>query len=108
MNKWLKRLLYLALIALWLVLMLFPMAAFRLARQGEIQIGRTRVFLVDEGRQEGVGFTTIRNIRGETPCQRTTINYVMWSGDADNAQSCTCDAAGEYVLQGRQCVLVED
>ena len=108
MNKWLKRLVYLVITAIWLAMMLFPLAAFRLSRRGQIQVGPTRIFLVDEGRQEGVGFSTVRNIRGDVPCRRTTIRYVMWSGASDNAQSCTCDAAGEYTLQGRQCVLVDD
>ena len=108
MNKWLRRLLYLVIITIWLAMMLFPVSAFRLSRRGQIQVGPTRIFLVDEGRQEGVGFSTVRNIRGDVPCRRTTIHYVMWSGVADNAQSCTCDAAGEYALQGRRCVLSEE
>lgn len=87
-------------------MMLFPVAAFRLSRRGQMTVGPTHIFLVDEGRQEGVGFATVREMRGDVPCRRTTIRYIMWSGTAENAQSCTCDAAGKYELQGRQCVLI--
>lgn len=99
---------YLLLFVLWVAIMAFPVVAFRLAREGEINVGQTRVFLVDEGNQEGIGFATVRQMRGDPPCRRTTINYIMWRGETDNNRSCSCDAAGKFELQGRQCVLVSD
>ena len=60
MKVWLRRLLLLLFVLFWLALILMPTVAFILARNGQIQIGRSdgrhwRLFLVQEADMEGLG-----------------------------------------------------
>lgn len=79
----------------WLIIMSFPVMAFVLATQGQIEIGeqpsrQLRVFLVNEDNNEGVGIQWARRVREPAGCSQTSLNYLMWEGEADNARFCQC------------------
>ena len=100
-----RRIIYLIVFLVWLVVMAFPFVTFKLATEDEFTIGNTRIFLITERRQAGVGFHTEKPASNDPVCQRTSIRYVMWKGEADNLQSCYCTDGSERELQGRQCVV---
>ena len=101
MKVWLRRLLLLLFVLFWLALILMPTAAFILARNGQIQIGRSegrhwRLFLVQEADMEGLGLERGRPVAppGDAPategCLQTRIAYWMWAGDGPPAMYCQC------------------
>ncbi len=98
----LKRLFTAILIALWLILMAFPIVAFVLATQGEIQIGsghrsNLRIFLVQGTESKGVGLQWSRSVSGPGDCLRTSLRYVLWEGSnrAQNNSYCVCYSPGQ-------------
>ncbi len=84
--------------------MLFPVFAVRLATSGQMQVGNTTIFMVQERREAGVGFQTTREVKREAVCTLTTVRYVMWEGDGENSSSCTCGDGVERVAQRGRCV----
>ncbi len=101
MSKWLRRLLILLFVLFWLVVILTPTLAFVLARNGQVQVGRTegrhwRLFLLQEPDTEGVGLERGRPVAPplEAPpsvsCLRTTVNYWLWAGEGNGADYCQC------------------
>lgn len=84
--------------------MLFPVMAVVLATQEQIQIGKetnshVRVFLVQEGERVGVGFEWTRRVREPAQCAQTSLIYLMWEGEGDNATYCQCyDETGAIVV----------
>lgn len=100
MNVWLRRLLILLFLLVWLVLLLMPTVAVILARNGQIQIGRAegrhwRLFLLQEAEVEGLGLERGRPVAPplEAPdasCLRTTVDYWLWAGEAQGAAYCQC------------------
>ena len=103
MNVWLRRLLYLLLLVIWLLVMGFPVVAAMLATQGEIQIGErterhVRLFLVQETDDGGLALEWTRPATTADACRQGKIVYFMWKGDGENASYCTCyDASGSVV-----------
>lgn len=102
-TTWLKRLLYLVLFVLWLLVMSFPISAAILAINGQIEVGsqqsahHVRVFLVQERNQEGIGLEWTRQA-SVAECRQGSITYAMWEGSAENARYCTCiDATGSVI-----------
>jgi hypothetical protein len=109
MNVWLRRLLMLLAVLVWLAIMLIPALAFILARNEQIQIGRGdgrhwRVFLLHDADSEGLGLERSRPVAppGDAPsgvsCLRTTVDYWLWVGEIPGvsfgAAYCQCfDAA---------------
>lgn len=104
MNKWARRLLYLIITFVWLSIMLFPVFAVRLATNGQMQVGNTTIFMVQERREAGVGFQTTRTVEREATCTLTTIRYVLWEGEGDNNRSCSCSDGVEREAHRRSCV----
>lgn len=94
-KTWLRRLLYLLIVLVWLVIMAFPIVAFRLATNGEITWGQEtgrqgRLFLLQDTEAEGVGLQSSRPQPGSSACVITTVRYLMWVGEGQNTRSCHC------------------
>ncbi len=96
MTPWLRRLLYLFVFAVWLLVMAFPLFAVLLAARGEVQFGRqpqqqhVRVFLIQERNLEGIGVEWVRPLRQQANCSQTHLRYIMWEGEGQNASYCQC------------------
>ncbi len=95
MKRWLRRIFYLLIVIVWLAAMSFPILAFSLAGKGELTFGddvrsQLRLFLVQESGAEGVGMAWTRPYRPNPSCSTTTIRYLLWEGDNDNAAYCQC------------------
>ena len=91
MRRWLRRVVYLLIIVVWLVVMSLPVLAFSLAGQGELWLGdQVRLFLVQEPTAEGVGVEWTRPLRAQPACARTTVTYIMWAGQSENTAYCRC------------------
>jgi hypothetical protein len=95
MNPWLRRLLYGVIFIIWLVVMSFPVFAFLLATQGEIQFGNEprshlRLFLLQEPDVGGIGVEWTRSFLRQPTCSQTTVTYVLWEGEGDNVSFCHC------------------
>lgn len=103
--KWIRRLVYLVLILIWLAIMIFPTVAFTLARRGEMNMFGRRAFLLQTDTFAGVGFQWERNVRGEPACEQVVVVYVAWEGEGEPAVSCACTDGIERVPEGRQCVV---
>ena len=86
MKHWLRRLLYLLIGLVWLLVMAFPIFAVVLASRGEIQLGadpanNSRVFLVQEAEAEGIGIQTVRQQAGDGGCSEISVTYLLWAGE---------------------------
>jgi hypothetical protein len=92
MNRWLKRLFSAVFLVVWLVIMLFPCMAFRLAMQTEVQVGsNVRVFLIAEDNEEGIGVEWKRPFTATNQqCVQTAVHYFMWTGEGEDAIFCQC------------------
>lgn len=101
MNVWLRRLLIMLGILVWLVALLTPTLAFVLARNGQVQIGGSdgrhwRLFLVQAEDAEGLGLERGRPVSppevapGTTRCRQTTVRYWMWAGVGQGVTFCQC------------------
>ena len=101
MRTWARRLTYILLAFIWLLVMAFPVVAAVLATQGEINLGRqsarhARLFLVQERDHEGVGLEWSRP--ATDTCRQGCITYLMWQGQGENSRYCTCvDESGAVV-----------
>lgn len=104
MKSALRRLAYFVVFLLWLLIMLFPVVAVVLATQEQIQIGKetnshVRLFLLQEGENEGVGIEWTRHVREPERCTQTSLFYLIWEGEGDNATYCQCyDETGAVVV----------
>jgi hypothetical protein len=95
MKQWLRRLGYLIIVIIWLLVMAFPIFAFTLAGRGELTFGdatgsHVRLFLLREPDVEGVGVEWTRPYRPQPTCTRTNITYIMWEGRNENTSYCQC------------------
>ena len=119
MRKWVKRAGYLLAILLWLILISFPVVAFLLATQDQIQIGDAqsgiRLFMLQESDSQGLGLQWTRPydnnsqesaLSGE--CTQTSLRYFLWEGDgqSQNSDYCQCyDSQTEQLLPVNACSL---
>ena len=95
MKRWLRRLVYLLVVIIWLLVMAFPIFAFVLSGRGEMMFGdqagsHVRLFLLREPDVEGVGVEWTRPYRPQTGCTQTRITYIMWEGQSENTSYCQC------------------
>ncbi len=95
MNRWLRRLVYLLIALLWLLIMVFPIFAFSLATNGEMNWGQeggrqVRLFLLQEKDAEGVGLQISRPQTDTPTCVNTRVTYFMWTGTGQNNEYCAC------------------
>jgi hypothetical protein len=113
MRVWLRRLLMLLIVLVWLAIMLTPALAFILARNEQLQIGRGdgrhwRLFLLHEAAGEGLGLERSRPVAppGNAPqnasCLHTTVDFWLWTGASDidyGMEYCQCfdGATGELL-----------
>lgn len=104
MKQTLRRLAYALVLLIWLLIMLFPVVAVVLATQGEIQVGKEtdshiRLFLLQERENEGVGIEWTRRVREPAQCAQSSLIYLLWKGEGDNATYCQCyDEAGAIIV----------
>lgn len=106
MRIWLRRLLYLVIVAAWLTIMAMPLVAIRLARHGQVTVGHTRLFLVQSRETNGVGLQTTDDLPDQPACYTVSVRYFFWEGgEADaNTVNCVCEDGVERVWIGRSCV----
>lgn len=95
MKLWLRRFAYVLAVLLWLIVMSFPVVAFVLATQQELQIGsdagtHLRLFLVQEAETEGVGIQWTRPGGQTDNCFQSRLTYLMWEGEGEKATYCQC------------------
>lgn len=95
MRRLPRRLLYTIAIIIWLLVMSFPIIAMVLATQQQIQIGddsrrHVRLFLLQEENAQGVGIEWARPLRENRSCSKTSVNYLLWEGEAKPASYCQC------------------
>lgn len=101
MKVWIRRLLLLLFGLIWLVAIMTPTLAFVLARNGQMQIGRTegrhwRLFLVQGDDAEGLGLERSRPIAPplaappSVSCLQTSVDYWLWTGVGFAADYCQC------------------
>lgn len=103
MSTWLKRILIALLLIFWFLLLMTPTVAVVLARSGQIQIGEpdgphTRLFLLQEANNEGLGLERAQRVRSPegvpdtVTCLRTTVRYWMWTpgAEAEPVEYCQC------------------
>jgi hypothetical protein len=108
MNRWLRRLVYLLVFLVWLLLITSPFLAFMLAARGQIQVGEgprryVRLFLVQEEEIQGVGLEWVRPAGGQATCSDGSLTYFTWEGEGQNGDFCQCyDAAGEVLMSVTQ------
>jgi hypothetical protein len=104
MKRWGRRSLYLLGFIVWLIAMIFPVIAFLLATQGEIDFGgdqsyHLRLFLLQEPGSQGVGIEWTRPSRQPANCFQNTVSYLLWEGEGENTTYCLChDPASGEVL----------
>jgi hypothetical protein len=93
----LRRAAYVIATVVWLVLMTLPILAFILAARGEIMLGddpgsNVRLFMVNEDELHGIGLQRTSEINFGEDCYRTSVDYLLWEGDASeqDIDFCTC------------------
>lgn len=84
-----RRIFYLGVILLWLIVMCFPITAFVLATRGEISVGDSvhsglRIFLVQGEEAQGIGLEWSRRLRENPQCSKTVVRYLLWEGVEEN------------------------
>ncbi len=92
-----RRLIYLGVIFLWLLVICFPIASFALATRGEISFGDRvhsglRIFLVQEDDAQGIGIEWSRRLRVNPQCSKTGVRYLLWEGRGSDfsTEYCLC------------------
>ena len=107
----LRRLGYIALVLIWLVIMCLPILALAIAMKGEVSLGASerahvRTFMVQDEGIEGIAFEWARKHGSDGHCLDTSVRYILWEGEsADfNVDYCYClqDIDGQYVFE-RSC-----
>lgn len=103
MRTWLRRLSYLLFVFVWLAVMIFPIVAFSLVNNDTLQWGderqHIRLFMAHGDDVEGVGLEWTRPIPG-TMCTQSSLNYLTWVGEGENARYCQCYDGEEVVSAG--------
>lgn len=92
-----RRLAYVVITLLWLILMAFPIVAISLAFKGELRIGsieapKLRLFLVQENENQGIGLEWLTKDSDNAYCQEVKIRYLLWKVEAiqPNVNYCLC------------------
>jgi len=95
MKRPLRRIIYLLIIFIWLLVMSFPVFAMILATQQQILIGNdpsrhVRIFLLQADNAAGVGFEWAGKLGTNASCTQTSVNYFLWEGSAESVSFCQC------------------
>lgn len=107
----LRRLAYLLIVLLWLIVMALPIAAFLLAARGELMIGaeqgsHLRLFMINSDEAEGIGIQRVQKAKSAEDCFEGSIRYLLWEGQNGrlNTDYCSCvDPQTGYADPSRQC-----
>ncbi len=72
-----------------------PIFACRLVTTGVLQLGNENgnflnIFMLQEPDQEGIGVQWSRSFDDEAICTSNTVRYVMFEGEAENLNYCSC------------------
>lgn len=95
MKRWLRRLFYVVLLTVWLIVMGFPTLAFFLATQGDIRLGSEdgsylRLFLIREEENQGVSLEWSQRPGRAPSCRQGNVYYFLWKGAGENVAYCQC------------------
>ena len=92
-----RRLGYLAAVLIWLMIMCLPILAFAVAIRGELKLGNqekshVRVFMVQGDEENGLGIEWSRRTDDGSDGLTTSVRYLLWDGDAEdaNVDYCQC------------------
>jgi hypothetical protein len=92
-----RRLGYISVVLIWLVIMCLPVLAFVLAIRGELKLGdqeksHIRVFMVQGAEEDGLGIEWSRRLENGSDCFKSSVRYLLWDGDAEafNVDYCQC------------------
>lgn len=85
-------------LVIWFTVLLTPCFFIILATRGEVAIAtgsapeqQIRIWLVQEARQSGIGLSTAQVLQvNDQTCVQTHVNFILWRGEADPTQYCTC------------------
>lgn len=104
MKNWLRRLTYLLIIIVWLIIMAFPITAFAVSMRGQLQFGQDnrphlRLFMVQEEDANGIGIEWAKRPFRHRNCLQTTLQYIMWEGQSEPATFCQCIDPETEMLQ---------
>jgi hypothetical protein len=107
----LKRVGYFLVILIWLLLITVPFVSIVLAARGELMVGGEsgsgfRLFLLQEGEQQGLGIQWRRNSRTQDDCLITSVYYALWEGSNRdiNTTFCQCfDPKTGFVVPSVEC-----
>ena len=113
--QFLRRGIYVIIVAVWLILMILPIIAFMLAARGEINVGSepnagVRLFLINSKDQQGVGIERRGELSQQRGCFDISLNYFLWEGKSGdlNTSYCQCyDTETGFVDTDRHCFTSE-
>ncbi len=100
MPSVIRRVIYLIIILIWVILMSLPIIAFVLATRGELGVGDAgesgfRLFLLNDPDLQGIGIERRRQLDREDNCLESTLNYILWEGENDNLDITFCQCFDE-------------
>ncbi len=106
-----RRVAYLVVLVVWLIVMCLPMLALVLAMRGEMNLGgqensHVRLFLVQADTEDGIGFEWTRSAANSSKCLKTSVRYLLWEGDTEevNVDYCQCfTSTGNQNLYDGRC-----
>lgn len=95
MRRWSRRLAYLVVLLLWLLLISLPFFAFTLSARKQFELGNPadtylRIFVLQEKESEGIGVELGRPYGPAPACRQTDVRYFMWTGMGENTTYCQC------------------
>jgi hypothetical protein len=97
-----RRLGYISVALIWLMIMCLPILAFVLAIRGELKLGNqekshVRLFMVKGAEEDGLGIEWSRKSDISSDCLRSSVRYLLWDGDAEdfNVDYCQCFENGD-------------
>lgn len=93
----LRRIAYLIIAFVFLVVMSLPIFAFVLAARGELMVGSEqgsyiRLFMVNEDQAAGIGIQRVRKSAVSDDCLQGSVRYLLWEDQSQGlgADYCTC------------------
>ena len=104
-----RRLGYISVALIWLMIMCLPVLAFVLAIRGELKLGdqeksHIRVFMVQGAEEDGLGIEWSRRPDNSSDCLKSSVRYLLWDGDAEdvNVDYCHCfkNVEGQELYDG--------
>jgi len=95
-----RRLAYLIVTVVLVIVMSLPILAIGLAARGELMVGSSqgsfiRLFMVNADQVEGIGLQRVRKSSSVDGCLQGSVRYFLWEGQGQTlgADYCTCPDA---------------